>query len=83
MKANTARSIRKAIGEGARAHAAVRRPGARPSARQLLDAETEARIDDIKDEIDALADIDPKRRLGAARDLIEYIQLHYIDHPEG
>lgn len=39
-------------------------------------------INEIKDEIDRLHDIaNPKRRLEAARDLIEYIQLHQVDYP--
>lgn len=40
--------------------------------------------DEIKDEIDRLHEIkSPKKRLEAARDLIEYIQLHHIDYREG
>lgn len=41
-------------------------------------------IDEIKDEIDRLHDIgNPKRKLEAARDLVEYITLHHIDYQEG
>lgn len=37
-------------------------------------------LDEIKDEIDSLHDIASiKRRRDAARDLIEYIQLHHLD----
>jgi hypothetical protein len=38
-------------------------------------------LDQIKDEIDCLHEIkNRKRRLDAARDLIEYIQLHHVDY---
>lgn len=40
--------------------------------------------DDVKDSLDQLHNIaNPKRRLEAARDLAEYLQLHFIDYPEG
>jgi cell fate (sporulation/competence/biofilm development) regulator YmcA (YheA/YmcA/DUF963 family) len=42
----------------------------------------EKHIDSIKDEIDTLHEIrSPKRRLAAARDLIDYITLHHIEYP--
>lgn len=41
-------------------------------------------IDEIKDEIDRLHDIaNPKRKIEAARDLIEYIELHHVHYQEG
>jgi|HubBroStandDraft_2_1064218.scaffolds.fasta_scaffold297238_1 hypothetical protein len=41
-------------------------------------------VDEIKDEIDRLHEIrSPKRKIEAARDLIEYIQLHHVDYQEG
>jgi hypothetical protein len=43
----------------------------------------EALTDAIKDEIDSLHDIAPKLRVEAAKDLAAYIQLHFIDYPEG
>lgn len=37
-------------------------------------------LDRIKDELDCLLEIDnPKNREAAAKDLIEYIQLHHLD----
>jgi len=40
----------------------------------------DALLDDIKDEVDGLANIaNPRRRVEAARDLVEYINLHHID----
>jgi hypothetical protein len=37
-------------------------------------------LDEIKDEIDRLHEIaSPKRRRDAARDLVEYIELHHLD----
>jgi cell fate (sporulation/competence/biofilm development) regulator YmcA (YheA/YmcA/DUF963 family) len=41
-------------------------------------------LDEIKDEIDRLHEIrSPKRKLEAARDLVDYITLHHIDYQEG
>lgn len=34
-------------------------------------------LDEIKDEIDRLAEIPARHRKAAARDLVEYIQLHH------
>jgi cell fate (sporulation/competence/biofilm development) regulator YmcA (YheA/YmcA/DUF963 family) len=46
-------------------------------------AKIDTLIDEIKDEIDRLHEIaNPKRKLEAARDLVEYITLHHIDYPE-
>jgi hypothetical protein len=41
----------------------------------------ETLVDPVKDEIDHLLHSirSPKRRLEAARDLIDYLQLHYVD----
>jgi hypothetical protein len=40
--------------------------------------------DEVKDSIDQLNDIaTTKRRLEAARELTEYIQLHFLDYPYG
>jgi len=41
-------------------------------------------VDPVKDEIDDVlhAIRSPKRKLEAARDLIDYIQLHYVEYPE-
>lgn len=37
-------------------------------------------LDEIKDEVDRLGDIKSrKRKIASAKDLIEYIQLHFID----
>ena len=47
-------------------------------------AKIEELTDEMKDSIDQLHNIaNPKRRLEAARELTEYIQLHFIDYPEG
>ena len=47
-------------------------------------AKIEELTDEVKDSIDQLHSItNPKRRLEAARDLAEYIQLHFLDYPEG
>jgi hypothetical protein len=41
-------------------------------------------LDEIKDEIDRLHEIrSSKRKLEAARDLVDYITLHHIDYQEG
>lgn len=42
-------------------------------------------VDPVKDEIDHTlhAIRSPKRRLEAARDLIDYLQLHYVDYQDG
>lgn len=49
------------------------------SQRRLSDERYAKLLDDIKDEIDTLHDIRAKkRRQKAARDLIEYIELHHL-----
>ncbi len=49
----------------------------------LKPAEIDALIDTIKDEIDRLHEISgPKRKLEAAKDLVDYITLHHIEYPE-
>ena len=48
----------------------------------LKTAEIAALIDTIKDEIDRLHEISgPKRKLEAAKDLVDYINLHHIEYP--
>lgn len=45
-------------------------------------AKIDTLIDEIKDAIDRLHEIaNPKRKLDAAKDLIEYIQLHQVEYP--
>lgn len=46
-------------------------------------AKIDTLIDEIKDAIDRLHEIaNPKRKLDAAKDLIEYIDLHHVQYPE-
>ena len=47
-------------------------------------AKIDTLIDEIKDEIDRLHEIaNPKRKIEAARNIMEYIQLHHVDYQEG
>lgn len=41
-------------------------------------------VDPVKDEIDGVLNTirSPKRKVEAARDLIDYIQLHYVEYAE-
>ncbi len=59
------------------------RPWASSPTRRAIDArkpkQIEALLDDIKDEIDTLHDIrSKKKRIEAARELIDYIELHHL-----
>lgn len=51
-----------------------------PKKKERRIARIDTLIDEIKDEIDRLHEIaSAKRRRDAARELVEYIQLHHLD----
>ncbi len=62
-------------------HDARERAHAKDAARALVnESQDEGLLDEIKDEIDRIGEVaSPERRIAIAREIIEYVQLHYLE----